>query len=204
MSMKIERVNTYSDNRFSEKILLQHGCFLVDNKPYEVEIISETEAVVKGERADCFKDVIDEFRLYAPFISAFYDQKHHMVAQYSSVEKFLIPLNKIQPSQFYVDQDKLNALSRIMNDVDKIIVPVIPYGDRYISLDGHSRLYYAWMQGWMNVWEIIDNDDNSWVDFFVEEAQKRNIFEIRDMKVLPHEEYEEKWNGYCEKYFMDN
>lgn len=201
--MKVERVHTYSDARFSETSLLQHGCFLVDDNPYEVEIISGTEAIVRGKRIELFKDVIDEFRLYAPFITNFYDRKHHLVAQYSSVEKFLISLDSIQPSQFYVDKDKVDALSHILDDVNKIIVPVIPYGDRYISLDGHSRLYYAWMKEWEAVWGIIDNDDNSWVDFFVEEAQKRKIFEISDMKVLSHEEYEEKWNRYCEMYFTN-
>ena len=40
--MEIQRINTYDDKRFSQAILLQHGCFLVDGKPYEVEIIERT------------------------------------------------------------------------------------------------------------------------------------------------------------------
>ena len=46
--MEITRINTYEDNRFSTKALLQHGCFLVDGEPYEVEIISEYEAIISG------------------------------------------------------------------------------------------------------------------------------------------------------------
>ena len=44
--MEIQRINSYVDKRFSEKVLLQHGCFLADDIPYEVEIISDHEASV--------------------------------------------------------------------------------------------------------------------------------------------------------------
>ena len=41
--MNIKRINTYDDKRFSQKVLNQHGCFLVEEEPYEVEIISDFE-----------------------------------------------------------------------------------------------------------------------------------------------------------------
>ena len=47
--MELKRINSYIDERFSKGGLLQHGCFLVDNNPYEVEIISDYEAVIRGE-----------------------------------------------------------------------------------------------------------------------------------------------------------
>ena len=47
--MEIKRINSYDDNRFSQTVLHQHGCFLADGKPYEVEIISDYEAVISGE-----------------------------------------------------------------------------------------------------------------------------------------------------------
>ena len=48
--MEIKRINSYDDNRFSQTVLLQHGCFfLADGKPYEVEIISDYEALISGE-----------------------------------------------------------------------------------------------------------------------------------------------------------
>lgn len=47
--MDIQRINTYNDNQFSKAVLLQHGCFLVDGKPYEEEIISDYEAIIRGE-----------------------------------------------------------------------------------------------------------------------------------------------------------
>ena len=50
--MRIDRINTYDDNRFSQEALYQHGCYIVDGDvPVEIKIISQTEAIIKGEEA---------------------------------------------------------------------------------------------------------------------------------------------------------
>ncbi len=64
--MKIIRIASYDDSRFFAAALRQHGCFLVDGTPYEVEIISDFEAVIRGVDAAVYPQVIDEFRFYAP------------------------------------------------------------------------------------------------------------------------------------------
>ena len=46
--MELVRINTYDDPRFSPAVLRQHGGFLADGEPYEVEIISSSDAVVRG------------------------------------------------------------------------------------------------------------------------------------------------------------
>lgn len=53
--MEIRRINNYSDSRFSEKVLKQHGAF---------------EA-----------DVIEEFRYYAEHITKFYNESGQTVAE---------------------------------------------------------------------------------------------------------------------------
>lgn len=73
--MDIQRINTYNDNQFSKAVLLQHGCFLVDGKPYEVEIISDYEAIIRGENQAVYTAVIEEFRFYTPHITQFYDKE---------------------------------------------------------------------------------------------------------------------------------
>ena len=71
--MDIERINSYDDKRFLKHILNQHGCFLVDGNPYEIEIISESEAIIRGKKLSCFDELIEEFRFYTPHIYIFYD-----------------------------------------------------------------------------------------------------------------------------------
>ena len=62
MEPDIQRVNRYDDCRFSPKVLRQHGAFLVDGTPYEVEITGRDSAVVRGERPELYSEVIQSFR----------------------------------------------------------------------------------------------------------------------------------------------
>ena len=47
--MKIQRIDTYDDPRFTKEALYQHGCYLVDDEPYEIVIVSKNEAVICGK-----------------------------------------------------------------------------------------------------------------------------------------------------------
>ena len=110
--MEFQRINAYEDARFSKKVLFQHGCFLADDKPYEIEIISDSEAVVRGEDAAIYPQVIEEFRFYTPHITIFYNTERQVIKQYPAVQLLTIPLESIQPSQFYVDESKIAAVRR--------------------------------------------------------------------------------------------
>ena len=83
--MEIQRIDTYADSRFSECALFQHGCFLVEGKPYEIEIISDFEAVVRGEEKEVYLKIIEEFRFYAPHITKFYNSRGNIIKEYSTV-----------------------------------------------------------------------------------------------------------------------
>lgn len=198
--MEIKRINTYTDDRFSQRVLLQHGCFLVDEAPYEIEIISDFEAVSRGKNADVYLEVIEEFRFYTPHITRFLDRSGRVVKEYPSVQLLTLSLDQIQPSQFYVDEDKIAAVSSFIRDEVDIIIQVMPFEGRFISLDGHTRLYYAVSKGWTSVRAVCDTSGDYIYDF-VKEAQRRNIYSPKDMKLLTHREYEEKWNRFCDDYF---
>lgn len=108
-------------------------------------------------------------------------------------------LEQIQPSQFYVDEDKIRAVSSFIEKPEDIIIQVLPHQERYISLDGHTRLYYAVMKGWKYVRAVAEASDE-WVYRFVEEAKKREIYTPYDLILVNHEEYEEKWNRFCDEF----
>ena len=46
--MDIQRIDDYTDRRFSKTVLNQHGAYLVDNEPYQVEITDAASAVLYG------------------------------------------------------------------------------------------------------------------------------------------------------------
>ena len=198
--MEIQRMNTYEDNRFSQTVLHQHGCFLADGRPYEVEIISDYEASIHGENPTAYTAVMEEFRLYAPHITRFYNRNGKIVKEYPKAQLLTLHLNQIQPSQFFVDEDKIAAISSFIHKPQDIIIQVLPNEDRYISLDGHTRLYYAVMKGWECVRAVVERSDG-WVYKFVSEAQKRGIYTPNDMTLVSHAEYEEKWFRFCDDFF---
>ena len=201
--MKIKRINTYGDNRFSQTVLHQHGCFIVDGKPYEVEIISDYEAVISGEDQTVYTAVVEEFRFYTPHITRFYNRDGKIVREYPRVQLLTLCLDQIQPSQFYVDETKIAAIGTFIHKPEDIIIQVLPNEDRYISLDGHTRLYYTVMKGWACVRAVVESSDD-WVYKFVTEAQKRGIYTPKEMTLVGHDEYEEKWNRFCDEFFADD
>ncbi len=200
--MEIKRINTYEDSRFSQRVLRQHGCFLVDGAPCEVEIVSDHEAVIRGADPACYGAVMEEFRFYAPHITRFYDEGQGLVKEFPAEHVLTIPLEQIQPSQFYVSTEKIEAISSFIQKPEDIMIQVLPSNGRYLSLDGHTRLYLAVMRGWTSVRAVCQTSDD-WIYRFVEEAQRRGIFTPKDMVPLGPEAYEEKWNGFCDAFFAE-
>ncbi len=202
--VKIERIDCYDDPRFSQKLLFQHGCFLADGEPCSFEIISSHEAIIHwqgtAELSERLSELIGEFRFYACHINTFYDSKRRLLAQFPPSKVFSVALRDIQPSQFYVDQEKVKAVGSFILSADDIILPVIRHGERYISLDGHTRLYLAMLNDWQTVNAVEDTSDDSIFDF-VAEAQKRHIFTVHDMELVDHSTYEIKWNQFCDEFF---
>ena len=199
--MNITRINTYDDHRFSQEALNQHGCYLADGDvPIEIRIISQSEAVIKGEEA-YFDEVIDEFRFNAEHITKFYDESGKIVKQFKDLELFKLDIDKIQPIQFFVDRDKLEAVKSFVHSEKDVIIPVAKHEGAYVSLDGHTRLYLAYTLGF-NVYAYFSEDFDGF-DYFFDEARKRNIYAVKDLILLEHEEYVDKWDKFCDDYYMN-
>ena len=201
--MEITRINSYDDKRFSIIVLNQHGAYLIDNEPYEIEIVSKDTALVRGKNSSVYDELIEEFRYHAPHVCKFLDDTGAMIKEYPITENTWIELSNIQPSQFYVDEDKLEAIKSFINSEEDIVVQVIPWNNRFISLDGHTRLYLAYLLGFRQVKAVIVEQEE-WVWQFVREAQKRGIISPKDMTLLSHGDYEVEWNQFCDTLFADN
>jgi len=201
--MKIERINDYDDDRFSQIALFQHGCYLINGQPYEVIIDGSDSAVIKGENPDHYGELIEKFLFHAPHVSHFRDITGNIIACYPRRELLTIGIDDIQPSQFYVDEDKLTAVSTFINSAEDIIIQIQKDGNGFISLDGHSRLYLAVERGYDHVKAVLEESDG-WLQVFVDEARRRGVYRPSDMVLLPHEEYEIRWNQYCDEVFSNN
>lgn len=203
--MEIERVDSYKDTRFSEKVLYQHGAFLVDGKyPCEVEILNSNTAVIDYYDSSVYHLIIERFRFYAEHITRFLDKKGNLIKEFPAVSLFQIKLQEIQPSQFYIDIEKIDAVQKFIIQPEDIIIPVFPYQGKYISLDGHTRLFVAKQKKFSYVQAFFadSGDYLSSIFAFVEEAQKRGIFLVGDMKAVSHKDYKVLWYGFCDTFFQ--
>lgn len=198
--MNIERINDLRDERFSKTALLQHGAFLADGQPCEVLITGLREAVIHCGAETDVDALIDEFRFFAEHITVFYDSHGQLLRKYADVELFEVETDRIQPSQFYVSREKLDSVASFVRTGRDVVVPLIPCGDRYISMDGHTRLHLAARMGIGRVLGFIarDNDDIFW---FAEAAERRGVFTPAQLTELSAVEYAEKWNRFCDDYF---
>lgn len=198
--MNITRINTYDDHRFSQEALNQHGCYLADGAPIEIKIISQSEAIIIGDET-YFDEVIDEFRFNSEHITKFYDESGKIVKQFKDLELFKLDIDKIQPIQFFVDKDKLEAVKSFVGGEEDVVIPVAMHDDIYVSLDGHTRLYLAYNLDFKQVYAYQSQDFDGF-DYFFDEARKRNIYSAKDLILLEHEEYLDKWDKFCDEYYM--
>jgi len=199
--VEIKRIDNYSDKRFSPKVLKQHGAFEVDDLIYEVEIISDFEAIVRGPK-QYINEIIEEFRYYAEHIYKFYNEGKECVAEFAPLDIFDIEILCIQPSQFFIDIEKKNAVSDFIYEPQDIVIPLAKRNGYYVSLDGHTRLSVAIDRGYKSVKGFI-TDAGDWVDKFVNEGIKRGINTPYDMQVLEHEDYDLKWNRFCDEFLSE-
>ena len=175
--LDIERINSYEDNRFSEKALRQHGAFVVNGIFfYEVLITGTSEAVITGENRKYYEAVIEYFRFFAEHITTFRDVQGNMVKEFPKVELFEIPLKNIQPSQFYVDKSKKKEVGTFIHTKEDVIIPLKKFGNEIVSMDGHTRMAVAAEKGLDTVLAFWSAEEADYLEYFVTEAQKRNIY----------------------------
>ncbi|WP_354368895.1 hypothetical protein [Peptoniphilus olsenii] len=171
-----------------------------DTEPYEIIITDKFNAVIKGNNYKLFPQVIEEFRIYAEHIVNFYDAKNNLVKSYPKKSLLKISIDDIEPSQFYIDINKMNALKNFIKSEEDVIIPVLKHGDKYICLDGYTRLMIAHLSDIKNIYTFKTSSEGFIYDF-IKEAQSRDIFHIRDLQILSHDDYIKKWYSYCDEYF---
>ncbi len=200
--MDMQRVDSYDDDRFDREVLRQHGAYVVNGKPCSFRITGRDSAIVIWHGEGRVEPIIDDFRFYAEHITKFYNENGELIKEYPAVETFEVEIDSIQPSQFYVSRDKLSAIAAFINSGDDVVIPVLKgESGRYIAMDGHTRLYYANIKGYGKVRAFIAADSEM-TRAFAEEAAKRGIHKISDMKEVSQDEYVEKWYAFCDDFVL--
>lgn len=194
--MKIERIEEY-DERFEKSIIDQHGAYVINDETYAFQVLDQNTCRVTFSNINYLNEAMEEFRFFAGHVSCFVDQKGHILKEYEQVSFFDMRLEEIYVSQFYVSEEKVK---RLLPYINEFLIPVTKIDGKIVSLDGHTRMKIAQLKGISHV-SCYFEDAGNYAKDFMEEAQRRGIFHVFDMPLLPKQEYEEKWHRFCDDYF---
>ncbi len=202
--MEIQRIDGYTDPRFSEEVLCQHGAFLVDGQPWSFRVISDHEAVIDGARPEALAEVVEHFRFYAEHITTFYDGAGNRLLELPPVERREAEIDSLQPTQFSVDREKCRAVGRFLHTAADVVIPVMALADGTLCvLDGHTRLYEARRRGIRTamVFDPSLPSERAVMEEFAKEARRRGVSHVGDMPLYSPQEQKEKWHDWCSAYF---
>ena len=117
-----------------------------------------------------------------------------------------IALLDIQPSQFYVSEEKILNIKKWFdpNDLSNFEpIPIKELDGRIIFTDGHTRAWTAFLSGVSHVPLVWDEDELDWEAYriCVDACIERGVCSVADFRgrVLSGADYKIKWNGWCDK-----
>lgn len=115
------------------------------------------------------------------------------------MKKFKIGILEVQPSQMYINKEKLN----VVNKIEKTdVIPVKKIGEKLFFTDGHTRVLSYYLRGIEEIEVYIDEDNMDWrlYSLHVKNCEDNNIKNISDLKnrIISDEEYKVKWIRFCD------
>lgn len=186
--MKIYR--DYESSYYMKDNLELGNCITVIDKDtkfyYEFEV-QEDKALVKYNSILHIKDAINEFRKTNMQVSIFYNQDRSFYMAFDKVQTFKLPISILQPSKFFIDKNKLEAIEKHLAN-ERIYVPVEILDDEYVLLDGHARCRYLLLND-VKMIDVYIGKMTEEIKEYVYIAKENNLFKIKDMEILSHEDY---------------
>lgn len=119
---------------------------------------------------------------------------------------FLLDIDKVQPSQLYINSEKLNRVREQFEPgkpENLEPIPVKRLGSEIIFTDGHTRALVAYLSGFKELRVYWDEDDLDWAAYekCVQWCKEEGIRTIRDLKdrVVGPADYETLWLERCHR-----
>lgn len=117
----------------------------------------------------------------------------------------IMKLDAIQPSQLYINSEKL---SQVMEEFTPIKmetlkpIPIKKLGNEIIYTDGHTRAFAAYLHGLSSIRVFWDEDELDWeaYEICVNWCKEAGIYTIDDLKnrLVNADEYELLWDKKCD------
>ncbi len=200
--MKIIRAERTDTDVFAKREL-DHGacCFYSEDKKNRYYFkIRGRKATLYTNANRYIEEAIDEFLFYSGFIQIIQDVDGRVIAARTPNAPYLYEVAQIQPSQFYVNEEKLEGCKKWIKSHADIVIPIVQKDGKSISLDGHTRLRAALDLGYPRVYVYLSPYDDT-IFHFVEEAIRRGITSVADMELVSDADYRRKWDQFCDDLF---
>ena len=153
---------------------------------YEFEIYNE-EALIKYNSILHIKEAINYFRKINKQIIIFYNKDRSFYMAFDKIFTFKLPINILQPSKFFIDEEKLEVCRKYLED-KPITLPVTIIDDEYVLLDGHARARFLLENDYKMV-DVYMDEENDFTREYVYIAKENNLFKVSQMQILSHEDY---------------
>ncbi len=114
-------------------------------------------------------------------------------------------LENIQPSQLYINTEKLTSIKKEYSGHPEEIppVPLKRLDDDIILTDGHTRALFAHLAGAERIAVYWDNDELDWNSYkvCVKWCKREEIYSIADLadRIVTSADFENLWIKRCEK-----
>jgi hypothetical protein len=122
------------------------------------------------------------------------------------VKTFMMKLDKIQPTQLFINSEKLSEVLKTVNPKNPKSIEPIPIkklDNEIIFVDGHTRAFAVFLLGFTKVPAYWENEELDWDAYkiCVKWCKKAKIRTIADLKnrVIPQKDYEILWYRRCEE-----
>ena len=127
-----------------------------------------------------------------------------MVRKPSKHQIHWMSLSTLQPSQLYINKEKLSVLQSEIDFSDRKNIPPIPVKDldeRWVITDGHTRAFAAYLAGNSRLPVYLDEDELDWEAYRIcvrwcREAGIESVADLQDRVISP-ERYKLLWLDRC-------
>ena len=114
----------------------------------------------------------------------------------------LIEAEKLQPSQFYINEDKLVSLEKEFNIDIFEPIPIKRLGQDMVMTDGHTRTIYLIQNGYQYIPIIEENDTLDWEAYTINanDCKERGVKSALDLLhcIVPNDFFQLNWDNYCD------
>lgn len=124
------------------------------------------------------------------------------------IDFFYMDIEKLIPSQMYLNINKIKALEEQINPFVIENIPPISirkFGQELVFLDGHSRAYLAYKHGLKQVPVYWEPEEYNWEAYeqCIQWCKNAGIYHVSDLKdrFLDDKDYQELWIDRCQQIF---